>query len=157
MIITVISDTGQNLGKMTMEVARKMAVESKKDLVAVNSKEGIYKIMDLGKLKYEKKVKERENKSQRTHKIKEVKFSLNIDVNDMGVKIKKIREFLEKGIKTKVTMQLKGRQQSLQWMGVQKMREIVLASVEGVGVVDKGPVVEGRNIVALLNPSKKPA
>src|SRR5574337_1685457 len=111
MNITLVGEDGKLIGQVSLEQARTLAKESGKDLIMINAKSNTYRIADAGKLKYEQKQKEKQQRAQqRTHKVKEIQLSPNIDTNDLNTKISHAREFLNKGFKTKITMMLKGRQ-----------------------------------------------
>ena len=74
----------------------------------------------------------RKQKAQRrTHKVKEVKLRVSTDQHDLDIKVKRIREFLEKGLKTKITMQFKGRQMSMKSVGMTKMNALIASAIEG--------------------------
>jgi translation initiation factor IF-3 len=156
MSILLVGEDGTKIGNVTLEEAKKIAANAGKSLIIVSAKNNVYRIADEGKLKYEQKQKERNQRAQRrTHKVKEIKLRLSTDQHDVDIKVNRIREFLERGLKTKVTMQFKGRQQSFQELGFEKMRAIVAAACEGgLGTVDKDPMLEGRSIVVYLNPAK---
>jgi translation initiation factor IF-3 len=155
MNIRLVSEDG-NLGETTLDAAKKMAKAANKSLVMVNAKEGIYKIIDTGKLKFEQKQKDKNQRAQkRTHKIKEIKLRPNIADHDLEIKTNHIKGFLLDGLKTKITMQFRGREQSFQALGLEKVKKIVLSLCElGLATVDKGPFLEGRNLIVLLTPTK---
>jgi translation initiation factor IF-3 len=157
MSILLVGEDGIKIGEMTFEEAKKIAMAAKKDLVLVNSENNVYRIADSGKLKYEQKQKERSQRAQkRTHKIKEIKLGLTTAQHDIDIKVRRIREFLQAGLKTKITMQLKGRQQAFQNVGFEKMKLIISASIEGgIATMDKSPNLEGRNIIVFLTPAKQ--
>jgi translation initiation factor IF-3 len=72
------------------------------------------------------------------------------------VKVNRIKEFLGKGLKTKLTMKFKRRQIAHKDIGLNKMNELIAALVEeGVATVDRKPTFEGRNLVAFLTPPKE--
>jgi translation initiation factor IF-3 len=156
MEILLIGETGQKIGSMGLEEARKIAKDAGKDLIIVNAKKNIYRMADAGKLKYEQKQKDKKQRSQRrTHKVKEIKLRLLTERHDMDVKIRHIKDFLSRGLKTKVTMQLKGRQRGMKDIGINKMNELIANVVEGgLATVDKMPTFDGSSITAFLSPSK---
>lgn len=156
MEILLVGEDGQKIGSMSLERAQDIAKAEGKDLVIVNAKKNIYRIADAGKLKYERKQKEKQQRSQRrTHKIKEIKLRLSTEPHDLEVKIKRIRDFLSKGMKTKITMQFKGRQRAFKDMGLDKMNSLISAVIDdGLATVDKVPEFNGNNITAFLTPSK---
>ena len=154
--ILLVGEDGQKFGEVTLEEAKKMARDTGKSLVMVNAKANVYRIVDQGKLKYEQKQKEKSQRAQkRTHKIKEIKLRPDTAQHDIDIKTNHIKDFLKDGLKTKVTMQFHGREQAFRDLGLEKMKAIIAAICEsGLAAVDKGPFIEGRNIVVLLNPIK---
>ena len=154
MNITLIGEDGKLVGNISLDQARRMAKASGKDLIMVNAKSNVYRIADAGKLKYEQKQKDKQQRAQRrTHKVKEIQLSPNIDTHDLNVKVEHVREFLSKGMKTKITMMLKGRQIVFKDMAAEKLNNVVSTLVqEGVAVVDGKVKQEGRDIIVYLLP-----
>ncbi|MFA5024027.1 MAG: translation initiation factor IF-3 [Patescibacteria group bacterium] len=156
MNILVIDEEGNKIGEMSLEVAKKMASDVGKSLIIINPKANVYRIADAGKLKYEQKQKVKDQRAQkRTHKVKEIKFGLTTEQHDVDIKIRRVREFLEKGLKTKITVELHGRQETFKDHGFEKIKNIIEASIlGGLATISRGPTLEGRNIVAFLAPTK---
>jgi translation initiation factor IF-3 len=152
MNITLIGEDGKLVGNVSLEQARSMAKASGKDLIMINAKSNIYRIADAGKLKYEQKQKERQQRAQkRTHKVKEIQLSPNIDINDLNTKISHAREFLNKGFKTKITMMLKGRQVVFGDLAMEKLEKFISTLInEGIATVDGQVKQDGRDIIAYL-------
>lgn len=122
------------------------------DLVEISpdAKPPVCKIMDFGKFKYQKQMKERENKKkQHIVKIKEVRFRPRIGDHDLNMKVDHVREFLANGFKVKITLMFRGRELAHQEVGVELINKI-LEMLSDVCVVDKAPNFEGRSIVTIL-------
>lgn len=153
-LIALIGEDGSKIGNVTIEEAERIAKEAGKDLTM--KAKGVYRIADEGKLKYERNKKQKQQRAQRrTHKVKEVKLGPLTEAHDLDVKSKHIREFLGKGLKTKVTMRFKGRQMAFRSAGLKKMNELIQPLIdEGVASVDKQPKFEGRNLIAFLIPPR---
>ena len=125
MNVNLIDEAGRLIGKVSFDEARRRAKNEGKDLVLVNGKTNTYKIADAGKLKYDQKQKEKQQNAQRrANKIKEVKFRPLIDKHDFETKLNHIREFLSKGLKTKIIMTLRGRENSYRDLAAKKFNEI---------------------------------
>jgi len=156
MEIILIGEDGDRIGDITKEEAEKMAQEAGKNLVMVNAKNHVYRIADEGKLKYEQKQKAKKQRAQqRTHKVKEIQLSPVIGEHDLETKLGHLREFLGKGLKTKLTMRFKKRQIAHKDIGLIKMNKIIDALVaESLATVDRSPTFEGKNLVAFLAPYK---
>jgi translation initiation factor IF-3 len=154
MKVTLIGDDGKRIGEVDIEEARKIATEKDKNLVKVSAKGNVYRIADAGKLMYEKKQKEKKLRAQRrTHKVKEIKIGLNTNDHDLNVKLKRIIGFIEKGMKTKVTLQLKGRQRNFRDAAMSKMKLFLDSIIHSVNAeIDKVPKLEGNRIIAFIKP-----
>lgn len=155
MEIKLIGEDGRVIGNMRLSDARKIARNEGKDLVRVGANQDIYKIADAGKLKYDLKRKEKRNRTGcKKHKMKEVRLRPSIAKHDLEVKVKRVKSFLDKGMRTKVTMILKGRLPNKD-LALNKMNEFIVEITQGNSlIVDKAPKFEGRNLVAFLKPIK---
>jgi translation initiation factor IF-3 len=153
----LIDENGKLIGSVSFEDARKKAKSENKDLVLVNAKSNTYRIADAGKLKYEQRQKEKQaNAQKRTNKVKEVKFRPLIDRHDFDIKLNHIREFLNKGLRTKIIMTLRGREKAYKDQAIAKFNEIPNTLInEGLAVLDAPAKFDGNNFVALLSPVQK--
>lgn len=114
--VQVISATGQNMGVMPTAQALQMAYDDGLDLVEINSSNTppIVKIMDYGKFKYDQKKRASEaRKNQKTVEMKEVWIKPFIEENDLGIKMKKVFEFLDEGNKVKIAVMTRGNKKVL--------------------------------------------
>jgi translation initiation factor IF-3 len=90
-------------------------------------------------------------------KYKEVKFRPNVDVGDYATKIRQGIEFLQKGMKLKVTLMFRGREMAHQEIGQQVVQRAI-EDLQQFGVVETPPKLSGRMIMATLSPrAAKPA
>ncbi|CCY59278.1 translation initiation factor IF-3 [Clostridium sp. CAG:632] len=148
----VIGEDGEQLGIMSAKDAMKLAREAELDLVKIapTAKPPVCKIVDYGKYRYEQMRKEKEaKKKQKTIDIKEVRFSPNIDTNDLNTKINQARKFLSKGDKVKVSIRFRGRELAHTEIGIDILNNFA-AQLEDVAVVEKPAKVEGRSMVMFL-------
>ncbi|GAB4293094.1 MAG: translation initiation factor IF-3 [Myxococcota bacterium] len=153
----VIGPDGEMLGIMSPNEARNLAEQYGLDLVEVspNSRPPVCRILDYGKFKYEQKKKQAEQKKKQTvAAIKEVKFRVKIEAHDFGVKVKHIKKFLAAGNKCKVTVMFRGREITHPELAVELL-EKVIKEVGELGVIDKKPSIEGRNMTMLFFPDMK--
>ena len=154
--VRVIGADGQMVGIMTSLQALRMAEEADLDLVKIspNADPPVCKIMDYSKFKYEQAKKDKESRRNQTVvEIKEIRLSMTIDVGDIAVKTKQCLKFLEQGNKVKVSIRMKGRENSRSYQGI-KVMEDFFAGLDGKAVQDKKPLAEGRNITMMLSPAK---
>ncbi|MBS6465454.1 MAG: translation initiation factor IF-3 [Clostridium sp.] len=150
--VRVIGEDGEQLGIMSAKDAMKLAREAELDLVKIapTAKPPVCKIVDYGKYRYEQMRKEKEaKKKQKTIDIKEVRFSPNIDTNDLNTKINQARKFLSKGDKVKVSIRFRGRELAHTEIGIDILNNFA-AQLEDVAVVEKPAKVEGRSMVMFL-------
>ena len=150
--VRLIGANGEQLGIMSAKDAMKLAREAELDLVKIapTAKPPVCKIVDYGKYRYEQMRKEKEaKKKQKTIDIKEVRFSPNIDTNDLNTKINQARKFLSKGDKVKVSIRFRGRELAHTEIGIDILNNFA-AQLEDVAVVEKPAKVEGRSMVMFL-------
>ena len=150
--VRVIGEDGEQLGIMSSKDALKMAREAELDLVKIapTAKPPVCKIVDYGKYRYEQMRKEKEaKKKQKTIDIKEIRFSPNIDTNDLNTKVNQARKFLTKGDKVKVSIRFRGRELAHTEIGIDILNDFA-AKLEEVAVIEKPAKVEGRSMVMFL-------
>lgn len=154
--VRVIGADGEMIGVMSAYQAQKLANEAELDLVKIspNAIPPVCKIMDYSKFKYEQAKRDKENrKNQTSIELKEIRLSMTIDVGDIAVKTKQCLKFLEAGNKVKVSIRMKGRENSRSYQGVKVMQDF-FDGLGGKAVQDKKPTTEGRNIIMMLSPAK---
>ncbi|MGB9788518.1 MAG: translation initiation factor IF-3 [Dictyoglomus turgidum] len=156
--IRVVDEDGKQLGIMSVSEALKLARERNLDLVEVapNANPPVCKIMDFGKFKYELARKEKEAKKNQkiASEVKEIKIRPNIEEHDYQVKLRKIREFLEKGYKVRLIILFKGRQLIYNEWG-DKLLERILQDISDLGTAEKKGQQVGMSLVTMLIPGKK--
>jgi len=135
-----------------------LAQAAQLDLVEVSptAEPPVVRVMDFGKFLFEQNKKAHSAKrKQRQQQVKEVKFRPGTDEGDYQIKLRNLIRFLEEGDKTKVTLRFRGREMAHQEFGV-KLLERVRADLDPYGVVEQFPKLEGRQMVMVLSPKKKP-
>ena len=141
---------------MSISEALKLAEEQNLDLVkiAANATAPVCKIMDYGKYRFETLKKQKEaKKNQKVVELKEIWLSMTIDVGDLNVKARQAQKFLTSGNKVKVSIRMRGRQNAHSSLGVDVMNRFY-DLVKDVSVMEKRPLLEGRNILMILAPLK---
>ena len=111
--------------------------------------------MDYGKFKYEQSKKQQKQKKKTQHIAhgKEVKFRPFTGEHDFEVKLRHICEFLEKGLRVKITVVFRGREVRFKEHGENILNRIS-AEIEELGMVEKNAKMEGRNLTMHLIPKK---
>ena len=149
----MISEDGEQLGVVSIEVALEKAREVGLDLIEVgpNTEPPVCKILDYGKLKYEEKKKQQlSKKKQHVIKVKEIRLRPRIDDHDLMTKLNHGRKFLLDGAKLKVTLMFRGREMARVDLGKLVM-EKVLEELSDVAEVEKDIPLEGRRMSMILN------
>ena len=149
---------GEQIGIVSLATANKMAEEAQVDLVEIapTAKPPVCRLMDYGKFKYQESKKRHEAKlKQKQIQVKEIKFRPGTDEGDYQIKLRNLIRFLEEGDKAKVTLRFRGREMAHQEFGV-KLLERVRADLDPYGVVEQMPKLEGRQMIMVLSPKKKP-
>jgi translation initiation factor IF-3 len=136
-----------------------MARNDNLDLVEVGptSVPPVCKLLDYGKFKYEQARKAREaKKSQKTQTIKEMRLKPKIGEHDLEFKTRLIKNFLEDGDKVKVTVNFRGRENAHPELGRAVLEEVA-RRLQGVGAVERMPLLEGRSMHMIMTPGAQKA
>lgn len=150
--VRVIGEDGEQLGIMSAKDAQKLAQDAELDLVKIapNATPPVCRIVDYGKFRYEQMRKEKEaKKKQKTIDIKEIRFSPNIDKNDLNTKVNQARKFLTKGDKVKVSVRFRGRELAHMEIG-KEILDNFAEELADVAVIEKPAKAEGRSMVMFL-------
>lgn len=154
--VRLIGESGEQIGVVSIDEARRLADEAGVDLVLIAPKAAppVCRIIDYGKFRYEQTRKEKEaKKKQKVIEIKEIRLSPNIDMNDIKTKANTARKFIEKGDKVKVALRFRGREMA-HMQDSKHVLDDFAALLEDIATVDKAPKVEGRNMVMFLAQKK---
>jgi translation initiation factor IF-3 len=152
----LIDDDGAQLGIKTTDEAREYAYGKNLDLVEVAAQADppVAKVMDYGKYKYEQEQKAKQaRKHQSQIHVKEIKLRPKIGVHDYNTKKGHVERFLNQRAKVKVTIMFRGRETSHPERG----RDLLLRladEVKDIGVIESQPLLDGRNMVMVLGPTK---
>ncbi len=150
----LIDSDGTQVGIVPVEQARQMAEDQSLDLVEVgpNADPPVVRILDWGKVKYEKEKQAREaRKKAHVIEVKEVKYRPNIDKHDFDIKTKRARRFLEKGKKVKVTVFFRYKELRRPELGSNILDRIV-EETKDVAVVETRTRMESRRMTMVLGP-----
>ncbi len=118
--------------------------------VAPNERPPVCKIMDYGKYKYEQKKRAHKQK-QHQSVVKEIRVRPKTGVEDIRVKVKRAKDFLEQKDKVLVKLQFRGREMAHIDEGHRVISQ-VLKELEEVAKVEKLPSREGKFMTALVAP-----
>ena len=154
--VRLIGDDGAQLGVKTTPEALDFAYGKNLDLVLVapQADPPVAKVMDYSKYRYEQEQKAKlARKHQSQIHVKEIKLRPKIGIHDYNTKKGHVERFLNQRAKVKVTIMFRGRETTHPERG----RDLLMRLAEDVkelGVVESPPLLDGRNMVMLLGPSK---
>lgn len=156
--VRLLSQSGEQLGIVTLDKALSLAEEQDLDLVKISptANPPVCKIMDYGKYKFEQQKKEKESKFKQKQKeveLKTLRIGLNISDHDLTYRAKQANEFIKDGNKVKANMMLRGRQQAYVKNGIETLKKFADLVGEDA-VIEKAPYQEGRFVNMILAPKK---
>lgn len=155
--VRLIDEKGVQKGVVTLRDALTAAQNVNLDLVKIaESNPPVCKIVDAGKYIYEQnKAKKEAAKKQRANssEVKEVQLRPTTDINDIKIKAKKARGFLDEGDKVKVVVRFRGREITHKEVGHASIQKFIAELGE---IKIEQPVTEqGNQITVLIAAQKK--
>ena len=152
--LLVIDEEGVQLGELTRDEALRIADERGLDLVEVSpdSRPPVCRMMDFSKHRYRQSKK---RQKQHTLQVKEIRLRPKTDQHDLEVKMRKAREFLEKGHKVLVNLMFRGREMAHVDYAQQNMKAMV-EGLQDVAKVETPARMAGKRMNLLLAPLKAP-
>jgi translation initiation factor IF-3 len=103
--------------------------------------------MDYGRYRYEQTKKKHEaKKKQAAFKLKEIKVRPKTGEHDLMVKLNRIKEFISKKDKVKVTVMFRGREIALTNMG-RSLLERIAAETQDIALVEQFPKFDNRTLL----------
>lgn len=155
--LRVITESGEQLGVLTLRDALARAEEMGLDLVEIapTAKPPVAKIIDYGKLRYHQAKKEKESKKAQVQiKVKEIKLKPNIDTHDLQTKLKHARDFLLKGNKVRVSIMFRGREMLHIDLG-EKVVQQFCVDLSDISALESPPKMLGRTMSTVIAPTGK--
>ena len=140
-----------------MEAAQRIASEKGLDLVEVapHANPSVCRLMDYGRFKFETIKKEKDQRRrQSVIKLKEMKLRPKVADHDFQTKFRGVKTFLEQGEKVKVTIMFRGREMVHQEIG-RRLLDRVAEAAKDIAIVERPPIMEGRNLFMILAPSHR--
>jgi len=153
--LRVIGHDGRQLGVITRAEALAAAREEGLDLIEVSpdTSPPVAKIVDWGKYNYQRtKQLQKSRKNSKSPDLKQMRLGLKIGEHDLGVKMRKVNEFLDAGHKVKITVIYRGRELAHKELGF-KMAEKVIEGFGETIAVDQQPIFAGRQLSFVIRKS----
>jgi translation initiation factor IF-3 len=154
--VRLVGEDGEQIGIKPTDEALEYAYARGLDLVEVAAQADppVARVMDYGKYKYEQEQKAKLARKHQTQiNVKEIKFRPKIGIHDYETKKGHVVRFLNQRAKVKVTIMFRGREN----LHPERGRDLLLRladEIKDVGVVESPPLLDGRNMVMLLGPTK---
>ncbi|MCS7258090.1 MAG: translation initiation factor IF-3 [candidate division WOR-3 bacterium] len=152
--VRLIGPDKKVIGIMPTKEALKIARSQGLDLVEIapNAEPPVCGIVDLGKYLYELKIKEKQaKKKQHTSTVREIRFSMNISENDYQVKLNKIKEFLLKHDRVRVSLPMRGREVLHKSLGLDVINRII-EDLKDIAAPENPPKIigEGKQVIQVV-------
>jgi translation initiation factor IF-3 len=154
--VRLIGEDGAQLGIKSSDEAREYAYSKGLDLVEVAAQADppVTRVMDYGKYRYEQEQKAKlARKHQTSINVKEIKLRPKIGIHDYNTKKGHVARFLNQRAKVKVTIMFRGRETTHPERGRDLLMRLA-EDVKEIGQVESPPLLDGRNMVMLLAPTK---
>ncbi len=122
------------------------------DLVEISPEANppVAKIVDWGKYNYQRtKQLQKNRRNAKTLEVKQMRFGLKISDHDLGVKLRKITDFLQEGHKVKIAIVYRGRENAHRDIGF-KLADRVIESFEETIAVDQPPQLNGKQLIFVI-------
>ena len=151
----MIDEEGNQLGILSRTEALQMAMERELDLVEISpdANPPVVKIVDWGKYNYQRTKQQQKNKrNTKVLDLKQMRFGLKISDHDLGVKMRKVTDFLEAGHKVKLTIFYRGRELAHKELGF-KLADRVISDFGEAIVVDQRPEFAGKQLNFVIRSS----
>ena len=155
--VRLIGADGEQVGVVPTEQAMAQARDADLDLVEVapDAKPPVVRLLDYSKYKYEQEQKAKAaRKHQQQVNIREIKLRPKIADHDYETKKGHVERFLRHKDKVKVTIMFRGREQAHPERG-RALLQRLFDDLDGLATVEQEPQQEGRNMHALLAPSRE--
>lgn len=155
--LRVLDSEGKQIGLLSKFEALELARSQMLDLVEIApmAKPPVAKIIDFKKFLYQEEKKKREEKKKtKTSETKEVRLGPFMSDNDLGVMIKRARDFLQDGDKVRLVVFFSGRQITHPEFG-HRILSTVIESLSDISKLDKERRLEGKKLIALISPERK--
>jgi translation initiation factor IF-3 len=150
--VRVVEESGNQLGVITIQDARRISTEKGLDLVLIseNAVPPICKLVDYGQFMYQQKKKSKQGKKS-VQVTKELKMSPKISEHDYQVRVNQGFKFLEKKYKIKLTIFFKGREIVHSELGYELANRYI-NDIKELGNAENQPSMSGRSLIVIISP-----
>ncbi|QDU97698.1 Translation initiation factor IF-3 [Lignipirellula cremea] len=144
------------LGEMPTDKARQLAVEAGLDLVevAADARPPVCRIMDHGKVQYERKKKQSDGGKTHRTQLKQIRLRAKTGDHDIDFKVRRAEQFLKRNDKVKINVMFRGRENAHHERGREMLLEII-DTLQEVSTVEKPPSMESQRMMTTILAPKK--
>lgn len=154
--VRLVDEKGGQVGIIPTKEALEFAYGKGLDLVevAAGADPPVARVLDYSKYRYEQEQRAKQaRKHQLQINIKEIKLRPKIGIHDYETKKGHVVRFLNQRAKVKVTIMFRGRET----LHPERGRDLLMRLAEDVkelGSIEQQPILDGRNMVMVLGPTK---
>jgi translation initiation factor IF-3 len=154
--VRLVDEDGGQVGILATRDALEHAQKKGLDLVevAAGADPPVARVMDYSKYRYEQEQRAKQaRKHQLQIQVKEIKLRPKIGIHDYETKKGHVVRFLNQRAKVKVTIMFRGRET----LHPERGRDLLMRLAEDVkeiGAIEQQPILDGRNMVMVLGPTK---
>lgn len=153
--VRLIDVDGTAIGIVSIDDARRRALAASLDLVEIAPKAEppVCRIINYTKYRY---LQDKANKARRHHtpETKEIQFGVRIGEGDILVKLRKAKEFLQRGESVRIVIQFKGREIAHPELA-DRILERIAVELEGSGRAQHSARRDGRKISLIYQPGAR--
>ena len=153
--LRVIDEDGNQIGVLSRSEALQMAIDQELDLVEISPEANppVAKIVDWGKYNYQKtKQLQKNRRGTKVLEVKQMRFGLKISEHDLGVKLRKVNEFLTVGHKVKMIIFYRGRELAHKDIGFTLAAKVIDQFGDNIHV-DQPPNLAGKQLIFVIRSS----
>ncbi len=154
--VRLLNEDGTQVGVISLEDARKKAIEVGTDLVEIapQAQPPVVKLINFKKFKYQLAKKEQaEKKKQKGGELKEVRFTPFMAENDFQTKFRRVAEFLGDNNKVRLVVRFKIREIPSKQFGFNILTRVTNSLSESA-TIDQPAKMIGRQILMTISPTK---
>ena len=154
--VRLVDEDGEQIGITDTKEALDFAFKKGLDLVevAAGADPPVARVMDHSKYRYEQDLRAKQaRKHQQQIQVKEIKLRPKIGIHDYETKKGHVERFLNQRAKVKVTIMFRGRET----LHPERGRDLLMRlseDVKEIGAIEQQPLLDGRNMVMVLAPTK---
>tara|TARA_B100000315_G_C14374962_1_gene494747 strand:- start:30 stop:626 length:597 start_codon:yes stop_codon:yes gene_type:complete len=147
--VRLIDEKGEQKGIVALGDAKALAGEANLDLVEVapTASPPVCRVMDYGKYKYLQKKKQKGG--QKDAPLKQVRVRPKISPHDLGIKVRKAKQFLEAGHKVQVNCLFRGRELARTELGMTLLIRVG-ELLEEVAKVERPPSRDSHRTMSMV-------